>query len=107
MKIPRRALSPGESAILCVTSEIRAWSEKSDQALVRLSCPTGGSEGKAADSFRPERGVGAIERGWNEWAGEAKRVGRDALFCGLPEGGMQMCAMQAQVRQDVPGNLIS
>jgi hypothetical protein len=76
----------------------------------------GRSGGPAADSFRPEPGVGAAKRGRNEWAGKAKRVARGALICSffeggrgkdsppvLPEGRMQMSAIEAQA---VWGNLI-
>ena len=41
----------------------------------------------SAESFRPEPGVGAEGRGRNDWAREAKRVGKVVLMSGLSEEG--------------------
>ena len=69
-------------------------------------------QNKTADLCRPERGAGA-GRGRNEWAGEAKRVGKVALVCSRPEAGRgkdspprrpQTSAIKARVRQGDQGN---
>jgi hypothetical protein len=85
----------------------------------RARCLAGSSGGPSADSFRPEPGVGAIGRGRNESASEAKQVGRGELIRSLSEGGrgkdsppalperrMQMSAIRAQVRHGEPGRSI-
>jgi hypothetical protein len=89
------------------------------KSLGRSRWMAGGSGGAAADSFRPAPRGGAAGRGRNEWAGEAKQVGRGALVCSLSEGGrgkdsppallerrIQMTAIQEQVGQALRGKFI-
>ena len=84
-----------------------------------FECPAGRSGNPVAESFRLKPGIGTGQRRWNEWAGEAKWVGRDALFCSLfegwrgknsppaaPEGRTQICAIEARVRHGLPGNFL-